>query len=455
LGGENEMKTFDEEHLAAVVNGEVYTETNKKYENLRMVKNTVFDPHPLAIVKCLNEADVVQTIRYCREQELAFTVKCTGHSAAGFSAGDEKIVIDISSLDQVEVDASTNLVTVGGGANWFKVGEALVPYDLAITSGDMGGVGVGGNAQGSGMGFFIRKYGVTTGRIRKVRVVDATGKILVASETEHPDLFWAIRGGAGNFGVVTEFVFEAHPGGTVLAGNLFYQYDPQLIQQLTDYILHAPDELNGTLSFTTAPFTSQMPEQYKGQLVIALMVCIKGTPAAGNQMIKELKKYSGFLFDEVDFVPYIKLFPPIDPSGNTLMLNFYTNELPDELISELNQELVTTGDPQLVTQVKVLGGYFGRVSNEAMAYSQRENNYLVIMRKAFGSAEEALLANEDWKDKWEQLRKYANGIDINFLGIGQLNELEMMYKPANLKKLKELKQQYDPANCFNGVLSIQ
>ncbi len=449
------MKLFNSEELEATISGEVYTKEDKEYTKLKKVKNLIFDPQPVAIVNCQSEADVAQTIRYCRANDWPFTIKSTGHSASGFSSGDEKVVIDIAALNQVIVEETSKRVRVGGGANWFNVAQALTPYDLAITSGDMGGVGVGGNAQGSGMGFFVRKFGVTADRICGARLINADGEIVTVSKDEHPDLLWAIRGGAGNFGVITEFVFEAHEGGTVLAGNLYYAFDQKTVQELADYLYHAPEELNGTLSFTTVPFTEKMPKKNKNQLVIELMICFKGRQIGGTELLKDLQNFKGYLFDEVKPVSYVDLFPPIDPSGSTLILNFYTSSISHSLLNELTKELRESGDPRLIAQVKVLGGNFGKVENDTMAYSHRESRYLVILRKGFAAAEEALAANEKWKKKWELLKEFSEGIDINFLGITQVDGLNQMYSPANLMKLKQLKQKYDPTNCFSGTLNIQ
>lgn len=169
------MKLFNSEELRSTISGEVYTKEDKEYTKLKRVKNLIFDPQPVAIVNFQSEADVAQTIRYCRTNEWSFTIKSTGHSASGFSSGDEKVVIDIAALNQVVVEESSKRVRVSGGANWFNVAQALTPYDLAITSGDMGGVGVGCNAQGSGMGFFVRKFGVTIDRICGARLINADG----------------------------------------------------------------------------------------------------------------------------------------------------------------------------------------------------------------------------------------------------------------------------------------
>jgi FAD/FMN-containing dehydrogenase len=397
---------------------------------------------PALVVRPADTDGVAAAIRHARAEGLALSVRSGGHSMLGHGTNTGGLVLDLSRLDTVElVDPAARVVRVGGGATWGRVAATLAPHGLGLTAGDTAGVGVGGLTLGGGIGWMVRKHGLAIDNLVAARVVTAAGQVLVAGEDENPELFWALRGGGGNFGVVVSFDFRAQPVGTVQFGAISYPVDDpaRLIRGWRDHMRAAPEALSSTL--TLSPAMLGMPPS----AMVAL--CYAGDDADAARAIEPLLGIGTVTRNSVRERPYADILddPRHPPGIRVAGRNVLLRSLDEAAIAAV----VTAhrNGPATVLNLRSLGGAFGRVPARATAFAHRDAEAMVfcaavVDEDATGAAIEEALAS------WPAVASRGTGVYVNFQGSATGADLAAAYPPATLARLAAVKRDLDPENVF-------
>ena len=302
--------------FAAAVRGRVIRPGDGEYDEARAVWNASHDRRPALIVKCAGPADVMKAVEFGSSQHLRIAVRGGSHSIAGFSTVDDGLVIDLSDMSAVSVDPARRRVTVQGGATWADVDHETQAHGLAVTGGLVSTTGVGGFTLGGGIGWLLRKYGLACDNLVSADVVTADAQLVHASADENADLFWALRGGGGNFGVATSLEFQLHPGGpTVLAGLLFFSGSDarRIVTGWRELTAKAPDELTSLINLTTAPPVPFLPESVHGKPIVAIGAMHSGAPAEAEAVVSPLRALAEPIFDHLGPLPYTAMQQALDP----------------------------------------------------------------------------------------------------------------------------------------------
>jgi FAD/FMN-containing dehydrogenase len=442
--------------LAAAVRGRVLRPIDPEYDEARAVWNGSHDGRPALIVKCAGAADVMKAVEFGGSQHLRIAVRGGSHSIAGFSTVNDGLVIDLSDMTAVSVDPARRRAYVQGGATWAHVDHETQAHGLAVTGGLVSSTGVGGFTLGGGIGWLLRKHGLACDNLATAEVVTADGQLVHASAEENADLFWALRGGGGNFGIVTSFEFELHPvGPTVLAGLLFFsgQDARRIVTGWRELTASAPDELTSLVNLTTAPPVPFLPESVHGKPIVAIGAMHCGSPAEAEQVVAPLRALAEPIFDHLGPVPYTAMQQALDPLWEKGAQNYFTsallNELTDEAVNDLLARWSAKRSPNSEVHIHHVGGAMARVAADATAYSHRSSPYLinVIARSMTPEGFDAEIA-------WARAARSAlsaHGPDamyVNFTGDAEPDKVRASYPPDTYRRLVEVKRRFDPTNMF-------
>jgi FAD/FMN-containing dehydrogenase len=410
---------------------------------------------PAAVVKPADAADVAAAVAFARDQGLVLSVRSGGHDSLGRSTNDGGLVIDLRSIADIAVDG--DLVTIGGGARWGDVAAALAPHGLALSSGDTKTVGVGGLTLGGGVGWFVRLWGLAIDSLVSAEVVLADGRVVTASETSEPDLFWALRGGGGNFGVVTHFTFRAHPlPDGVVSGTIDVAPDTDLVSVFTawrDALRVAPEQL--TTTYMGMPsFGPEMPAS--SQIVF---VWAGGDVDEAAAAIAPLLQIPGVTGHTIAAMPYADVLMEEQPDAAEVDApaiamvddNGFAARFDDDLIAELAAVKRELGDTVLM--VRLLGGAYGRVDPEATAWGYRDTEAWIISVAFYPEGEIFDAQAPRARALWSRLDPWLAGMYGNFSSL--TDPVERMYAPATLARLRAIKAAYDPANLFHRTHNIR
>ncbi|MFI5736582.1 FAD-binding oxidoreductase [Kribbella sp. NPDC051587] len=431
--------TFDE--LRREFGGEIVEAGSAEYD---AVSRTVFGTgRPAGVVRPRSVADVQAVVQFAVDTGLALAVRGGGHAFARFGTNDDGVVLDLSGLDDVLV-LDERLVRIGGGATWGQVADALAPYGLAISSGDTRSVGVGGLTLSGGIGWKVRKYGLALDQLVAAEVVTADGDVVRASADEHPELFWGLRGGGGNFGVVTAFEFMAHPTTEVLHGKIAFPATEaaSVLQGWADYARTAPDELTSIATFAN-PFLGGPDAP------IEIHLTWDGDDASALDPIRAL---GTVIADDVALTPYAEtlVVGQAPPPGIEFVARsaFVDKESVSEVLRILAETGATAGSP--IIAVRSVGGAVARVAADATAYPYRQAE-LMFVTTNIGPAPAIAAARPALDALWERLAPHSTGAYANFLST---TEVDAVYPAQTYEKLAALKRQYDPGNLFRGNHNI-
>ncbi len=428
--------------------GDVIVPGDAAYEQARAT--FVHTGSPSIVARPKTEGDVVTAIRYARTHGLAISVRSGGHSVAGHSTNIGGLIIDMSSVNTIDViDATKHLVRIGSGARWKEVADVLDGHGLALSSGDSASVGVGGLALGGGVGWMVRKFGLTIDSMVAAEIVTADGRRLRASADEHPDLFWALRGGGGNFGVVTHFEFTAHPVRHVYAGMIIYalEHVPALIAGWRDRMRTVTEDLS--VIFLLLPSMMGNPPAaiawccYAGDDETGAMASIDPLLRIGNVVQNTVvkKKYCEILEE------------PHPPEGMKIVIkNCFVEQLSDALIAEIAAQYGKEKSPML--QIRYLGGALGRVPVGATAFAHR-NSEAMLVPAIFLPKETSDVEIESALTPWRAIEPFACGAYINFLSTDTGTEIAACYPQATLERLSRIKREFDPGNIFNRNFNVK
>ena len=443
------------ERLRKQVRGEVITADDAEYEEARKVYNGMIDKRPAAVVRCTSAADVAATIGVAREEGLDLSVRGGGHSAPGFGTNDGGIVIDLSPLQNVVVDPETRTARAGGGCTWAGFNDATHAHGLATTGGIIGSTGIAGLTLGGGIGYLSRKYGLSCDNLIGAEVVTADGQVLHASEKEYDDLFWALRGGGGNFGVVTTFEYRLHPVGEIYGGPIAYPVDrtEDVLRFYRDYIAEAPEELGGFVGFHLAPPLPFIPEEWHFKNVCLAVPCWAGPVDQGEKMVKPFLDVVEPVGAHVGPMPYPALNTAFDPLLPPGLLAYwkasFTKEISDGAIAVHEDFGARVPSVQTAVHLYPINGAVQRVAQADTAFAYRDVGFSPVIACMWENPADND-ANIDWvRGYFDALQPYAaEGGYINFMDGDDQGRIKVNYK-GNYDRLAKVKQAYDPANIFH------
>ena len=450
------------QELREAVRGEVLTPDDDGYAEARRIWNGAHDGRrPAVIVRCTGAADVIAAVGFARSNDLTIAVRGGGHSIAGFSTLDEGIVIDLSPMNGVRVDTEAQRATVGAGAVWADVDHEAQAHGLATTGGLVSSTGVAGFTLGGGIGWLMRKHGLACDNLVSADVVTADGQLVHASESENADLFWGLRGGGGNFGIVTQFEFELHSvGPTVYAGPIFYSADADgdLLRLFREWAPGASDDVTAVIDLTTAPPLPVIPEAWHGKKVAAFIATSAGPVEEGNGHVSEFRDVAEPVADLLGPMPYAVIQTLIDPLWTKGTHAYFkaTNlaRLDDELIDRLSELHLQAPGPQCEIHVHQMGGAVARVGDGDTAFAERSMPYVLNAVTGWHDPD-AADAHINWaRAVIEAASEASTGLAyVNFLG--DADAARSSYGDETYQRLVELKNQYDPTNVFRLNQNIE
>jgi FAD/FMN-containing dehydrogenase len=438
--------------LRSRLRGLLITAESADYDEARRVLYFNVDRCPRAIVRAADARDVATVVNFARDHSLPLAVRSGGHSLAYLSVIDNAIVVDLSDMARVSIDPEARIARVQPGATSGDLAGPANDYGLALSTGDTHSVGMGGLTTGGGIGFMVRKYGLAIDNLLAAQVVTAAGDIVTATAEEHPDLFWAIRGGGGNAGIVTEFVFRLAPIGQILGGELMLPASREVLRGYLDYAASAPDDLTTIANLMYAPPAPHVPPDRVGELVLSILVCWTGDIPAGEQALASLRALAAPVADAVEPIPYPQIYRFTEhqaaPHAASIRMMF-ADELSDETLDAALSAMQRASSPFSLIQFRGLGGAMARVANDATAFAHRQRRYFVAVIGLWLDADEDATVHEAWTSAlWRTIRHEGCGVYVNFLEVEGPDRVREAYPPATYARLAAIKRRYDPRNLF-------
>lgn len=451
--------TFGE--LAGSLRGQLIRPSDAGYDDARRVFNGMIDRRPTAIVRCADVADVISCVNLARDEGLLLSIRGGGHNVAGFATNDGGLVIDLSLMRGTRVDPERRAVRAGAGCTWGDLDHATHAFGLATPGGAISTTGIAGLTLGGGIGHLTRPFGLVSDNLLSADVVTADGQFVIASETENPDLFWALRGGGGNFGVVTSFEYRLHPVSTVYAGPILWSLDKaaEVMKFYGEFITGAPEELNGIFAFLVVEPEPPFPEHLHGQNVCGAVLCYVGPMENAEEVVRPLAEFAEPELVGLGPMPYPVLqtvFDAVSPSG---LHNYWKADFVTELTDEVISAHVEHGPrvPNIFSGAVIfsVGGAAQRVGSDDTAFSYREANFSHIIYAADRDPS-AIEAETRWvRAYWEALHPHsAGGAYVNFLGDEGDARVAASYRD-NYARLARVKRRYDPDNLFRMNQNIK
>jgi len=442
--------TIDLPDLRRSVKGQVIGPGDAEYDTARTVFLGGFDRRPAAIVHVSGQADISHVVSLARGRGLELAIRGGGHSGAGHSSTDGGIVLDLRHMKALEIDAAGRTAWAESGLTAGEFTTAAGAHGLATGFGDTGSVGIGGLTLGGGVGYLVRKYGLTIDSLLAADVVTADGQLRRVDAESHPDLFWAIRGGGGNFGVVTRFQFRLDEVDAIVGGMLILPATPEVIASFIAEAEAAPEELSTIANVMPAPPMPFVPPEYHGRLIVMAMLAHAGGGEAGERAMAPFRALAEPIVDMIRPMPYPEMYPPDDPSyhptavGRTLFIDEVDRGEAETIVDHLQ-----ASDASLrVAQLRVLGGAMARVPPEATAFAHRTSRILVNVA-AFYDGLDDRPKRETWVTEFAAaLRQGDAGAYVNFLGEEGEARVREAYPGSTWDRLVAIKARYDPANLF-------
>jgi FAD/FMN-containing dehydrogenase len=442
----------------AAIRGGVIEPTDPTYDEARKLFNAMIDKRPALIARCTDAADVITAVNFARDNGLLLAVRGGGHNGPGLGSCDGGLVIDLSLMKGVRVDPAARTARVAGGSVWGDVDHASHAFGLATPSGIISTTGVGGLTLGGGLGHLTRKYGLTIDNLLEADMVLADGSFVTTSAQQHPDLFWAIRGGGGNFGVVTSFLFRLHPVDTIYGGPMFWSLDKttDVLRWWKDFIVNAPDELTGFFCFHSVPPVAPFPEEHHGEYICGIVWCYGGPVEKGDEIFAPIRERFGPpLLDWVGPMPHPTLqsaFDFIYHHGDQWYWKAdFFSELPEEAIAVHAKYGAEMPAPKCGMHIYPIDGAAGRVARDATAWNYRDSKWgTVIVGVSPDPADVPAL--KTWtRAYWEALHPYSDGGAYVNMMMDASDEggdrVRASYGP-NYERLAGIKAKYDPGNLF-------
>lgn len=450
------------EKLDGATRGAVLTEDDDGYDEARAVWNGRFDGSPDAIVRCKGKADVIAAVNVAREQDLSLSVKSGGHDYAGYGVRDDGLMIDLSQMNSVRVEPRASRARVGPGATWAALDHEAQQFGLATTGATVSSVGVAGYTLGGGTGHLARTYGLAADNLVAAEVVTADGDVVYASETENPEMFWALRGGGGNFGIVTAFEFELHEvGPEVLAGQIVHPFKNagEVLRFYRSFMEDAPAEVNCYAFIIPIPPLPAFPEETHGETAVDLVAMYSGDIEAGREALRPLREYGDPILDGVRPQQYTAIQHAFDdgaPEGQRWYSKAqYLDELPDAAIDTLVDHTDPLRGPLTMVYLEPMGGAIAEVDPSDTGFPHRNASYSLHALTGWTDPEDDGEMIE-WTDAlYDAMRPYSSGgVYVNLLGRNEDDRISEAYG-SNYQRLREIKAEWDPQNLFSTNQNIE
>jgi FAD/FMN-containing dehydrogenase len=454
----------DLERLAQLIEGGVIGRGDPAYDHARKIWNGAIDRRPAAIVRCAGVSDVVAVVRLARERDLLVSVRGGGHGVGGHAVCDGGLVIDLSPMKAIAVDPARRTARAEAGVLWGELDQETQAFGLATTGGVVTHTGIGGLTLGGGIGWLMRKYGATVDNLLGAQLVTADGDVVTASAEANADLFWAIRGGGGNFGIATSFEYRLHRvGPQVLGGPIFHSLDdaPKLLRFYRDFVAHAPDELTTIFNLRRAPSLPLIPVELHGRPVAIVVVCYAGPVGEGEAALRPLRAVGSPLLDAIEARPYTELqalFDATVPHG----WHYYwkSAELPllgDDAIDTLVERAAAQTSPLSYCITFHLGGAVGRVAEDETAFSQRDATYNVNINGVWIDGDPEPERHVEWTRQFHAALKpfAADRVYVNFLGEEGAARVRNAYGNEKYQRLAAVKEKWDPTNFLRHNQNIE
>lgn len=436
--------------LRAVLNGQVITPEDIGYDEARAVFYGGIDRRPVFIVRAKDATDVSRVVSLARESGLELAVRSGGHSIAGHSTTDGGILLDLSEMKALEIDVEERTACAQTGLTTGEYTAAVGAHGLATGFGDAGSVGIGGITLGGGVGYLVRKHGLTIDDLISAEIVTADGRLLRVDAERHPDLFWAIRGGGGNFGVATRFKFRLHEVNTIVGGMLILPATPDTIATFVAEAGAAPEELSTIANVMTAPPMPFLPPEAHGKLVIMAMMVYAGGVEDGERAVAPFRALAEPIADMVGPMRYHEMYPPEEEGYHPTAVarTMFVDAIERPVAETIVEHLQASRAQMAAAQIRVLGGAMARVPVEATAFAHRTSRIMVNVAAMYEQPDEAPV-HEDWANGFAAaLRQGDGGAYVGFLGDEGEERVRAAYPGSTWERLSAIKVRYDPTNLF-------
>ena len=445
--------------LKESLSGSLVTE-GPDYDTARTIWNATIDRRPAIVIRCADADDLVRSVRFARRHNALFSVRGGGHNHVGFAVCDGGLMIDMTNLNTVVVDAEKQTARAGGGTKFAAYDAATHEAGLASTGPIISTVGVGGYTLGGGIGWLHRKLGLGCDNLVSAQVVTAEGEIVTASATTNPDLFWAIRGGGGNFGIVSNFEFRLSPVKDVLAGLILHPLEdlPKVAAFVREFNADAPDDVCVWLFMRKAPASPAFPAELHGRPVAIISVCHSG--ANGEKLLKPLRQFGRPLVDLVNTRPYPDWQKSLDPAWGNGFCNqwvgHYLPELTAAAAQTMLEHVARVTSPFTDVKLAHLGGAVARVDENETAFSHRGSKYALVIQTRWKNVNESAQHLAWTQEFFDAMRAHSTGkVYVNFIADEGEQRVADAYNSATFKRLREIKAKYDPANVFRMNQNIR
>jgi FAD/FMN-containing dehydrogenase len=458
------IATAPYEELAAAVRGNLIMPGDPEYDQARAVYNGMVDKRPAAIVRCRDAADVVTCVRFAREQGVEIAVRSGGHGAAGLGVWDDALVIDLSLLRSTTVSPDDHTVRADAGCTWGDVDHATVAFGMATPSGFLSSTGVAGLTLGGGVGYLSRRFGLTVDSLLAADVVLADGTFVTASENSHSDLFWALRGGGGNFGIVTSFTFRCHDigeHGTIIGGPVLYDIadTAEVMRWYRELVPSLPEELSGFIALLAIPPAPPFPEELWGRKACGIVWCYTGSHDRADEVLEPVRSFGSPLVVGLQPMPFNLLqsaFDPLLPAGMQWYWRAdFFNEISDEAIDVHVKYGARLPTGLSTMHMYPIDGAASRVAADATAFAYRDGGFAGVIVGVDPDPGNAGLISQWARDYWQALHPTsAGGAYINFMMSEGQDRIKASYR-GNYDRLAQVKRRYDPDNTFHINQNIQ
>lgn len=436
-------------HLRAAVSGRVIGPDDIGYDEARQVFNAAVDRRPTAIVQAADATDVAVVVSLARDHGLELAIRSGGHGMAGHATSDRGLVLDLSAMNRIDLDPQARTAWADAGVTAGQYTTAAAAHGLATGFGDTPTVGITGLTLGGGIGWFVRKHGLTIDDLLAVDVVTADGELLRADAHHHPELFWALRGGGGNFGVVTRLKYRLHEIDTVLGGLLVLPASAAVLRDFIAIAREAPEDLSTIAHIGAAPPLPMIPAEHHGKRVMMVLMVFAGEIADGERIVDRIRALAPPLVDAVQPVPYTAMYEEeAPPRASMTVRSTFLDDLDEGTARTIFEQLDAAPSPIAIAQLRVLGGAMARVPREATAFAHRDRHLLLNVAAAS-------LGNQDHGDRnaWADaflaaLRPAASGAFISFMVDEGHDRVREAFPGGTYERLLQVKQRYDPTNLF-------
>ena len=446
---DTQLDTAAVEIFASNLRGQLLRPGDDGYDEARTIWNAMIDKHPALIARCADDADVVQSVNFARDNNLLVSVRGGGHNVSGNAICDGGLMIDLSPMKNIEVDAERRVARAGAGVLWREFDQETQVFGLATTGGLISTTGVAGLTLGGGIGWLMGNYGLACDNLISIDIVTADGQLLTASNSQNQDLFWGLRGGGGNFGVATAFEFQLHPVSEVLGGMIIHPLDQavEVGKFYNEFTANSPDELSSMFVFVSSP---------EGERVVAIAVCYNGPVDEGERVLEPLRTYGTPLADMISPMPYTQIQGMLDAGFPAGMQNYwksnFLNSLDETAIELLVEHARNAPSPNSVAAIEQFGGVVNRVGINDTAFNHRGARYNLLIMGIWPDAS-AKDENVSWvRNLWDAMQPYSSGgVYVNYLGQEGdegPERIQAAYGKEKYERLVTLKNKYDPGNLF-------